>query len=84
MATEASGLDSMIAEAREMQESGQYINGRVFHALVAEIERLRALVEAAKRWRYSHHHGTREEIDIAEECLLDALDGDDEQSMDVK
>lgn len=40
MATEASSLEHMIAEAREMQASGRYINGRVFHALVAEIGRL--------------------------------------------
>jgi hypothetical protein len=49
--SEASSLESMIAEAREMQEKGKYINGRIFHALVAEIERLRALVEELARGR---------------------------------
>ena len=37
-------LEHMISEAREMQETGRYINGIIFHALVAEIDRLRALV----------------------------------------
>jgi len=39
-----SDIDSIIAEARQMQADGRYINGTVFHALVTEIERLRACV----------------------------------------
>lgn len=44
----------MIAEARDMQANGQYINGTVFHALVAEIERLRAVnaLLTEKAWMY--------------------------------
>lgn len=41
MANECSTLPDMIAEAREMQESGKYINGRIFHAMADEIDRLR-------------------------------------------
>lgn len=43
MATEASTLESMIAEARQTQLDGKYINGRVFHAMADEIERLRKI-----------------------------------------
>lgn len=30
--------------------------------------------EAAKRWRRAFHHGSREEEDIAEQCLLQELE----------
>lgn len=44
---EIANLDSIIAEAREMQKDGHYINGTIFHAMADEIERLRACMT---RW----------------------------------
>lgn len=45
--------------------------------LFAELQRVKRVRECADRWRRAFHHGTREEIDIQEQCLLDALaDGD--------
>jgi hypothetical protein len=44
-----------------------------------EIEQLRAVVEVARHWRRAFHHGTSEERDLQEQCLLDALDSLDEQ-----
>ena len=38
-----------------------------------EIKRLREVVEAAERWRRAFHHGTRDEIELQESCLLDAI-----------
>lgn len=31
------------------------------------------IIEAAYRWRRAFHHGTREEIDLQEQCLLSQL-----------
>ncbi|HTI81782.1 MAG TPA: hypothetical protein VL614_15140 [Acetobacteraceae bacterium] len=36
----------IIAEARQMQVTGQYINGGIFHAMADEITRLRAWITA--------------------------------------
>ncbi len=48
---EASSLQTMIAEAREMQASGRYINGTVFHALADAVDRYRgALHKIARRY----------------------------------
>lgn len=44
MAYEWSSFESMIAEAKEMQAGGRYINGRVFHSLVNRIEELNRLI----------------------------------------
>jgi len=38
-------LPSVIAEARDMQLNGQYINGAVFHAMADEIDHLRATIK---------------------------------------
>ena len=42
-------LSDIIAEAREMQISGQYINGTIFHAMADRIEDLEKGLEACTR-----------------------------------
>lgn len=37
------------------------------------------IVEAARRWRRAYHHGVREEQDIQEQLLLDAVAALDNQ-----
>ena len=41
---------------------------------------LTAVIAAAQRWRRAFHHGTRDEIDIQEQCLLDVIAACEEQS----
>lgn len=50
-----------------------YVERKLVADQAAEIERLRAVVEAAERWRRAYHHGVREEQDLQERCLLDAV-----------
>lgn len=44
---EIATVENCIAEAREMQQNGQYINGTVFHMLADEVGRLRAALSSA-------------------------------------
>jgi hypothetical protein len=44
----------------------------------------REVIKTARQWRRAFHHGTSEEIDLQEQCLLDALDRLDEQEADSK
>ena len=57
---EIATVENCIAEARQMQESGKYINGTVFHMLADEVERLRKIETAARALKFSAYpaHGS--------------------------
>jgi hypothetical protein len=55
------------------QDTAAHFDGLCPLCLQAENARLREIVEAAKRWRRAYYHGTREEFDIQEQCLADAI-----------
>lgn len=76
-------VKNLWARAEEIGCGGQFDRPATMFEMreaALEIERLREVVETAKRWRRAFHHGTREEIDLQEQCLLQALDIADEQT----
>jgi hypothetical protein len=72
---EITNLETLIAEAREMQASGRYINGTVFHALADEIDRLRgALRSVIRTWEDPGPMGTMYEMPRAISFAKSVLD----------
>lgn len=57
-------LNELVRQATEMQAGGRYINGRIFHGLVAEIERLEKLALPA-----ADREAMREALKEAKEFL---------------